>query len=197
MMTKNVRTVVALLFALPLYLTTSLGSQPNGEAGSMTSKLFSFTVKTIDGKERSLSEYKGKVVLIVNVASECGYTPQYKDLQEIYLKYKDKGFVILGFPSNNFGQQEPGTDPEIKQFCETKYNVTFDLFSKIEVKGNDQAPLYKYLTTECEVPHEITWNFNKFLVDRSGKVVDYFPSKVKPTDAALTNKIEELLAPQN
>ena len=163
----------------------------------MPSKLFSFTVKTIDGKECSLSEYKGKVVLIVNVASECGYTPQYKDLQEIYLRYKEKGFVILGFPSNNFGQQEPGTDPEIKQFCETKYNVTFDLFSKIEVKGNDQAPLYKYLTTECEVPHEIAWNFNKFLVDRTGKVVGYFPSKVKPTDTALTNKIEELLTPQN
>ena len=163
----------------------------------MPSKLFGFTVRTIDGKERSLSEYKGKVVLIVNVASECGYTPQYKDLQDIYQKYKDKGFVILGFPSNDFGQQEPGTDPEIKQFCETKYNVTFDLFSKIEVKGNDQAPLYKYLTTECEVPHEITWNFNKFLVDRTGKVVDYFPSKVKPTDTALTKKIEELLAPQN
>ena len=196
-MTKNLRTMVALLFALPLSLMTSLASQPNSKAGDMASKLFGFTVKTIDGKERSLSEYEGKVVLIVNVASECGYTPQYKDLQDIYQKYKDKGFVILGFPSNDFGQQEPGTDPQIKKFCETKYNVTFDLFSKIEVKGNDQAPLYKYLTTECEVPHDITWNFNKFLVDRTGKVVDYFPSKVKPTDTALTKKIEELLAPQN
>ncbi len=195
MMTKNLRTMVALLFALPLSLMTSLASQPNSKAGDMASKLFGFTVKTIDGKERSLSEYEGKVVLIVNVASECGYTPQYKDLQDIYQKYKDKGFVILGFPSNDFGQQEPGTDPQIKKFCETKYNVTFDLFSKIEVKGNDQAPLYKYLTTECEVPHDITWNFNKFLVDRTGKVVDYFPSKVKPTDTALTKKIEELLVP--
>ena len=195
MMTKNLRTMVALLFALPLSLMTSLASQPNSKAGDMASKLFGFTVKTIDGKERSLSEYEGKVVLIVNVASECGYTPQYKDLQDIYQKYKDKGFVVLGFPSNDFGQQEPGTDPEIKKFCQTKYNVTFDLFSKIEVKGNDQAPLYKYLTTECEVPHDITWNFNKFLVDRTGKVVDYFPSKVKPTDTALTKKIEELLVP--
>jgi len=163
----------------------------------MPSKLYDFTVKTIDGKNRSLAEYKGKVVLIVNVASECGFTPQYKDLQEIYLKYKDKGFVILGFPSNEFGQQEPGTDTEIKTFCESNYSVTFDMFSKIVVKGDGQAPLYKYLTTECEVPHEITWNFNKFLVDREGKVVNYFPSKIKPTDLTVTQKIEELLGSQN
>ena len=162
----------------------------------MASKLYSFTVKTIDGKDRSLAEYKGKVVLIVNVASECGFTPQYKGLQEIYQKYKDKGFVILGFPSNDFGAQEPGTDPEIKQFCESKYSVTFDMFSKIDVKGSDQAPLYKYLTSECDVHHDITWNFNKFLVDRSGNVVNYFPSKVTPTDTTLTKRIEELLDSQ-
>jgi glutathione peroxidase-family protein len=182
---------------LPLFAFTSFASQPEKRTTDMPSKLYGFAVKTIDGKERSLSDYKGKVVLIVNVASECGFTPQYQGLQEIYQKYKDKGFVILGFPSNDFGEQEPGTDTQIKQFCESKYSVTFDLFSKIEVKGSDQAPLYKYLTTECEVPHEIMWNFNKFLVDRTGKVADYFPSKVKPTDTTLTKKIEELLAQQN
>jgi glutathione peroxidase-family protein len=197
MVTRHIRTIVTLLLALPVCTSISLSGKPHNEGNGMPSKLYDFTVKTIEGKDRSLAEYKGKVVLIVNVASECGFTPQYKDLQEIYLKYKDKGFVILGFPSNEFGQQEPGTDTEIKTFCESKYSVTFDMFSKIVVKGEGQAPLYKYLTTECEAPHEITWNFNKFLVDRTGKVVNYFTSKIKPTDSTVTQKIEELLAAQN
>lgn len=193
-MTRDLRIVFSLLFALALLSITTLAYQPTNKVDSMASKLYGFTVKTIDGKERPLSDYKGKVVMIVNVASECGFTPQYKSLQEIYEKFKARGFVILGFPSNDFGQQEPGTDVQIKQFCESKYGVTFDMFSKIDVKGDHQAPLYKYLTTECEAPHEITWNFNKFLVDRAGKVVGYYPSQVKPTDDALTKKIEELLA---
>ncbi|HEY6953585.1 MAG TPA: glutathione peroxidase [Bacteroidota bacterium] len=159
-----------------------------------SSKLYDFVMKTIDGKQRSLSEYKGKVLLIVNVASECGFTPQYAGLEAVYEKYKNEGFVILGFPSNDFGQQEPGTDNEIKTFCETNYKVTFDLFSKIEVKGSNQHPLYKYLTQECESPHEIKWNFNKFLVDRKGRVVQYLPSNVEPADAALTKSIETLIA---
>lgn len=157
------------------------------------SKLYSFVMKTIDGKQRSLSEYKGRVLLIVNVASECGYTPQYTGLQEIYQKYKDQGFVILGFPSNDFGQQEPGTDTQIKDFCETNYKVTFDLFSKIDVKGNNQDPLYKYLTQDSESPHDIKWNFNKFLIDRKGRVVQYIPSNVAPTDPKLTKSIESLI----
>ncbi len=197
MVTRHLRIILTLLLALPFCMSISTAGEPNNKGSEMPSKLYDFTVKTIDGKNRSLAEYKGKVVLIVNVASECGFTPQYKDLQEIYLKYKDKGFVILGFPSNEFGQQEPGTDTEIKTFCESNYSVTFDMFSKIVVKGDGQAPLYKYLTTECEVPHEITWNFNKFLVDREGKVVNYFPSKIKPTDLTVTQKIEELLGSQN
>ncbi len=161
---------------------------PSGPEG-----LYRYTVKTIDGTDRSLSYYRGKVLLIVNVASECGYTPQYKGLQETYQKYKDRGFVILGFPSNDFGQQEPGSDNEIKTFCENTYHVTFDMFSKIDVKGPNQDPLYTYLTRDSESAHEIAWNFNKFLVDRSGRVVGYFPSKVTPTDTVLTQKIESLL----
>jgi len=187
---------IACIFLVAL-CALSVASAPSkrGE-GIVTSKLYGYTVRTIEGKERSLSAYKGKVLLIVNVASECGFTPQYKGLEEIYDKYKDKGFVILGFPSNDFGRQEPGTDAQIKQFCESKYKVTFDMFSKIDVKGSDQAPLYEYLTKKCEVPHEITWNFNKFLVDRSGRVVNYFPSNITPTDTALTKRIEELLSSQ-
>ncbi len=156
-------------------------------------KLYDFTVKTIDGKDRSLSFYKGKVLLIVNVASECGFTSQYKGLEEIYEKYRDRGFVILGFPSNDFGEQEPGSDTQIKNFCESTYHVTFDMFSKVEVKGDGQVPLYRYLTRDSDSPHEITWNFNKFLVDRSGRVIAYYPSKVTPSDSTLTRKIESLL----
>ena len=196
MVTRNLSIVAVMLVMMPLLTIVPRATRRNNKADNMASKLYSFTVKTIDGKDRSLAEYKGKVVLIVNVASECGFTPQYKGLQEIYQKYKEKGFVILGFPSNDFGAQEPGTDPEIKQFCESKYSVTFDMFSKIDVKGSDQAPLYKYLTSECDVHHDITWNFNKFLVDRSGNVVNYFPSKVTPTDTTLTKRIEELLVSQ-
>ncbi len=167
--------------------------------GSMedSSKLYGFQLKTIDGETRSMSSYKGRVLLIVNVASECGYTPQYAGLEEIYRKYKDKGFVILGFPSNDFGAQEPGADSQIKDFCESKYGVTFDMFSKIDVKGPNQAPLYKYLTTGSEAPHEIAWNFNKFLVDRTGNVVEYYPSSITPTDARLQKRIEALLQTKN
>lgn len=188
---------ILFLIAFPFYTPSIHHSKPLDGSTGMPSALYDFRVKTIDGKERPLADYKGKVLLIVNVASECGFTPQYEGLQKIYDKYKDGGFVILGFPSNDFGAQEPGTDAQIKEFCSTKYSVTFDMFSKIEVKGTDQAPLYKYLTSACEVPHEITWNFNKFLVDRSGKVVNYFPSKVTPTDTVLTKQIESLLSVTN
>ncbi len=188
---------LALLLALPFYTVSIKRPQTEKVPSDKVSQLYAFKVRTIDGQETSLVKYKGKVLLIVNVASECGFTPQYASLQQIYEKYKDRGFVILGFPSNDFGQQEPGTDAQIKTFCESKYNVSFDMFSKIDVKGPNQAPVYKYLTTICETPHEFTWNFNKFLVDRSGKVVNYFPSNVTPTDPVLTKHIEELLAAKN
>jgi len=155
--------------------------------------IYGFTMKTIDGKDKHLADYKGKVLLIVNVASFCGNTPQYKDLEEVYLKYKEKGFAILGFPANDFGAQEPGTDQEIKDFCSTKYDVTFDLFSKISVKGVDQHPLYRYITTESPFPGDVRWNFQKYLVDRDGNIVAMFPSKMKPKESQVIEKIESLL----
>ncbi len=153
----------------------------------------SFSAKTIDGEEKQLSDYKGKVLLIVNVASKCGFTPQYEGLQKLYERYKDKGFVVLGFPANNFMWQEPGTDEEIKTFCTTKYNVTFDMFSKISVKGKDQHPLYAYLTNESPFPGEVKWNFQKYLVNQKGEVVAKFAPSTKPFDDEVIGAIEELL----
>jgi glutathione peroxidase len=160
----------------------------------MDSTIYNFTMKTIEGKEKPLVDYKGKVVMVVNTASFCGNTPQYKQLEEIYKQYKDKGFVIIGFPANNFGKQEPGSDTDIRTFCEKNYGVTFDLFSKISVKGDDIHPLYKYLTTETGFNGDIDWNFAKFLVDKNGKVVARFKAKVKPDEKEIVAKIEELVA---
>jgi glutathione peroxidase len=160
------------------------------------SSLYEFSMKDIDGKDVSLENYRGKVVLIVNVASKCGNTPQYKDLEAMYRKYKDQGFVILGFPANNFLYQEPGTDAEIKEFCSMTYGVTFDMFSKISVKGKDQHPLYTYLTSEKtnpKYPGEITWNFEKFLVDRKGNLVGRFAPKMKPSATEVVAAVESAL----
>jgi glutathione peroxidase len=140
--------------------------------------VYDFTMKSIDGKATPLSSFKGKLVLVVNVASQCGFTPQYKGLEALYEKYKDQGLVIAGFPANNFMAQEPGTDEEIKTFCSTKYNVSFPMFSKISVKGADQAPLYKFLTESSG--GDIKWNFTKFLVDRNGKIIQRFEPAVTP-----------------
>lgn len=153
-----------------------------------------FTMKTIDGKEQPLAAYQGKVLLIVNVASKCGFTPQYKGLEALYGKYKDRGLVVLGFPANNFMGQEPGTEEQIKEFCSLKYGVTFPMFAKISVKGGDIHPLYKYLTESSSPPGAVSWNFNKFLVDRSGNVVARWGSKTAPEDKELAGKIEEALA---
>ena len=149
-----------------------------------------FTLNSIDGKPAPLSAYRGKVVLIVNVASRCGFTPQYAGLEALYEKYKDRGFVILGFPANNFGGQEPGTNEEIKTFCSSKYNVTFPMYSKISVKGDDKAPLYQFLTA---TGGEIQWNFTKFLVDKDGKVVARFEPKVTPESPEVAEAIEKAL----
>jgi glutathione peroxidase len=154
------------------------------------SGIYEFTPKSIDGQPAPLAGYRGRVVLVVNVASKCGYTPQYAGLEALYQKYKDRGLTILGFPANNFGSQEPGTDAEIKTFCSTRYNVTFPMFSKISVKGDDQAPLYQYLTTKGEVK----WNFTKFLVGKDGQVVEKFDSAVKPDAPELAAAIEAALA---
>lgn len=165
-----------------------------GTAPVGSPRLYEFSLPDIDGTPRPLAGYKGQVLLLVNVASRCGSTPQYETMQKIYDTYKDRGFRILGFPANNFGSQEPGSNAEIKEFCMSKYAVTFDMFAKISVKGDDIHPLYRYLTTEAGVDGEIGWNFTKFLVDRQGNVVYRFSTKTDPLAPELTSKIEELLA---
>jgi len=159
------------------------------------SSIYDFTLPSIDGKAMPLSEFKGKVMMVVNVASRCGYTPQYTALESIYEKYKGQGFVILGFPANNFGQQEPGTNEEIKTFCSRNYNVTFPMYGKVSVKGEDETPLYAYLTKDANpsVAGDIKWNFTKFLVDRNGHVVQRFESKVTPDSPEVVTAIEKLL----
>jgi glutathione peroxidase len=176
-----------------LFITarTSLYSMDMKNSG-----FYSLTLNDIDGNPVSLSRYEGKVLLIVNVASQCGYTKQYAGLQQLYEKYKDQGFFVLGFPANNFLGQEPGTDSQIKTFCTTKFNVTFPLFSKISVKGKDMHPLYQYLTSPGEngqFGKPITWNFNKFLIDRDGNTAGYFGTKVEPLDSQITDAVEKAL----
>jgi glutathione peroxidase len=160
------------------------------------SSVLDFTLNSIDGKPAPLAQYRGKVALLVNVASRCGYTPQYAGLEKIYEKYKDRGFVILGFPANNFGEQEPGTNEEIKTFCSSKYQVTFPMYSKVSVAGADATPLYKFLTDPKNNPAtggDIEWNFTKFLVDRTGKVIARFEPDVTPESADITAAIEKAL----
>jgi glutathione peroxidase len=169
-------------------------------AGSLlaASSIYNFTLNSIDGKPAPLANYKGKVVLVVNVASQCGYTPQYSALEAVYKKYKDQSFVILGFPANNFGAQEPGTNEEIKTFCTRKYSVTFPMYAKISVKGPDQSPLYAYLTqdTPSGISGEIKWNFTKFLVDRNGSVVQRFEPEITPDSKEVVAAIEKRLKQQ-
>ena len=160
------------------------------------STVHEFSLPSIDGTPAPLSVYKGKVALIVNVASQCGYTPQYAGLEKLYEKYKDKGLVVLGFPANNFGAQEPGTNDEIKTFCETNYGVEFPLFEKIEVNGDGRHPLYEQLTAKADAEGnagDIQWNFEKFLVSPEGDVVARFRPLVTPEDAVLTEAIESQL----
>ncbi len=157
--------------------------------------IYSLPLKDIDGKETSLKSYEGKVLLIVNVASKCGYTPQYAGLERLQEKYKDKGLMVLGFPCNQFGHQEPGTGEEIKEFCSSKYQVTFPLFEKIEVNGPNRHPLYTVLAgKEAPFPGDIRWNFTKFLVGRDGKVLKRFESSVKPESPQMVEAIESALA---
>jgi glutathione peroxidase len=161
------------------------------------SSVHEFTLNALNGTPTSLASYKGKVMLIVNVASECGYTYQYEGLQALYLKYKDQGLIVTGFPANNFGGQEPGSDAEIGAFCKAKFGVTFPMFSKISVAGDDKAPLYRFLTDKTANPKtggEIPWNFTKYLVDRNGKVLARFDAPVEPESKELTGAIEKALA---
>jgi len=207
-MTKfdHITSAFSLPLALALTFALTLGPAPGlsqvraqspmpakGDPKTMDNTVLQFTMKLNDGKEKHLADYKGKVLLIVNTASECGFTPQYKGLEELFQKYKDKGLVILAFPANDFGAQEPGTDAQIKQFCTLKYSVTFPLFAKTSVKGSDINPLYKFLTTQSGFDGDISWNFNKFLVDKRGKVVARYDSKVTPTSDTLVKEVEALL----
>ena len=192
--TKPKETSMNKLISIIFIAFIAIGTLSAQEAKKkMDSPIYNFTMKTIEGKDKSLADYKGKVVMVVNTASFCGNTPQYKQLEDIYKKYKDKGFVIIGFPANNFGKQEPGNDSDIKTFCEKNYGVTFDMFSKISVKGDDIHPLYKYLTTESGFNGDIDWNFVKFLVDKNGNVVARFKVKMKPDEKEIIAKIDELI----
>lgn len=162
----------------------------------MQTSLYDFTMKDIDGNNVKLSDYKGKTVLIVNVASFCGYTKQYAPLEQLYTQYKDKGLVILGFPANDFGAQEPGTDTEIKEFCSTKYNVTFPMFSKVTVKGVDKHPLFAWLTSgggDAAMAGEIDWNFEKFLVGPDGRLVARYETRTEPMSETITSDIKRSL----
>ena len=178
------RLTVGMLLVIGMVVMSASSNAASPLVGSM---------KKIDGTDQNLSDYRGKVVLIVNVASQCGYTRQYAGLQKLYDTFKDKGFVILGFPANDFGAQEPGSDSEIASFCSKNYGVTFDMFSKISVKGSGKADLYKTLTESADPSGDVGWNFEKFLIDRNGVVVGRFKSGVAPEDPALIQAIESAL----
>jgi glutathione peroxidase len=195
-----IRSLLAALAASVTFASPARAEAPpsNDQAPDDPTQVMSFTMERLEGGEEDLSAYQGKVVLIVNTASKCGLTSQYEGLQELYETYKDQGFVILGFPANNFMSQEPGSDEEIAQFCERNYGVTFPMFSKISVKGSDQHPLYAKLTSAPEpIGGEVKWNFQKYLVDPSGHVVAKFSPRTKPLNEQVTGKIEELLQQQN
>jgi glutathione peroxidase len=182
---------VALAVALGAGLDAAPKAKPQPKEAPVG--VHQFTVTTITGAAKSLADYQGKALLIVNVASECGYTKQYKDLEALHQRFKDKGLAVLGFPSNDFGGQEPGTEAEIKQFCERNFGVSFDLFGKVNAKSEPQAPLYQYLTTQPGLEGAVSWNFNKFLVGKDGRLIARFGSSTKPLDKALLAAIEAAL----
>jgi len=195
---KYVLFIIVFFSASILGYTILKNNKINSETKSgikMKSDINDIVVKDMDGKDIKLSDYNGKVLLIVNVASECGYTPQYERLEAIYKIYKDKGFEILAFPCNDFGGQEPGTNEEIKDFCSSKYSITFKLFDKIKVLGSDKVALYERLTNnDVTEKSDIGWNFEKFLVDKNGNIIQRFKSKIKPDSKELTSAIEKILA---
>lgn len=186
---KSRLVILLILFVFGNSFTIGLNMDNNKKS------IYDFVVKDIDGRNVKLSDYRGKVLMIVNVASKCGYTPQYEGLQKIYEQYKDKGFEILAFPCNDFRGQEPGTNQEIKEFCSANYGVTFRLFDKIKVLGDDKLPLYEMLINSDNIEKgDVKWNFEKFLVSKDGKVVARYRSKVKPESEEVTSEIEKLLS---
>jgi len=188
-----IHTTYVLAIALLLFLSKTDASNKS-KGNEMDKNIKQITVKDIDGKSVKLSDYKGKVLLIVNVASYCGYTKQYAGLEQIYKQYKDKGFEILAFPCNQFGEQEPGTNEEIKNFCSSKFDVSFKLFDKVDVNGSNKSPLYSILTdNELTGKSDIKWNFEKFLINKDGNIVARYASKVEPTGKELISAIEKEL----
>lgn len=155
--------------------------------------IYDFPVKAANGQAKSMSEYKGKVLLIVNVASRCGYTPQYEGLEKLYQQYQAQGFQVIAFPCNDFGAQEPGTIEEIQQFCQTNYGVAFEVLDKASILGEQQHPLYRWLTASAQPDGDVKWNFEKFVISRDGSIVGRFPSKIAPDDPQLTDTIEQAL----
>lgn len=185
--------LISLLLAAIVSAENHPATQPSDKEKKPVPAALHFKMKSLDGKEVDLARYQGKVVLMVNVASKCGLTPQYKLLEALHKKYAEKGLAILGFPANNFGAQEPGTDEQIHEFCTKNYGVDFDMFSKISVKGQDKAPLYKFLTEQDEIGKkggDITWNFEKFLINRHGQVVARFSPKTAPDAPEVVKAIE-------
>ena len=183
------------LILIAMTLVTNAQTRPAGS--TKVPAALNFTMNSLEGKPVGLSKYQGKVVLMVNVASQCGYTPQYAGLEELHRKYAGKGLSILGFPSNDFGSQEPGTNAEIAEFCEKNYGVEFDMFSKIVVRGSGQAPLYRFLTSKQTNPKfsgDVDWNFEKFLGGRNGEVIGRFVSSVEPLSSEMVSAIEKALA---
>jgi glutathione peroxidase len=184
------------IFVTIMALSGIVYSQAHAEGGTAVSDrtVYEFSADSIDGEKVPLEKYRGKVLLIVNTASKCGFTPQYEKLKVLYGKYHGKGFEVLAFPANNFMNQEPGTNQAIKEFCSLNYGIQFPLFAKISVKGKDIHPLYQYLTKESEFPGAISWNFNKFLIDQKGHVAARYGSRTDPLDKEVTEKIESLLS---
>jgi glutathione peroxidase len=187
--------VSAVILAL-VAATGAVRAEEKKEKGKVPAAL-NFKMKRLDGKEANLADYAGKAVLIVNVASECGYTPQYEGLQKLHEKYASQGLVVMGVPANEFGRQEPGTNDEIATFCKKNYGVTFDMYAKVVVKGAGQTPLYKHLTSKETNPKfagDVKWNFEKFLIGRNGEIAGRFGSSVEPESKELTSAIETALA---
>jgi glutathione peroxidase len=188
-----VRTLVGLAFGLLLVAPVLLQAEDKDKGDKKVAPALNFKMKSLDGKDLELPQYQGKVVLIVNVASKCGYTPQYKGLEALYEKYQKDGLVVLGVPANEFGAQEPGSNEEIAKFCESKYGVTFPMTAKVVVKGNGICPLYRHLTSKETDPKfggDIKWNFTKFLISKDGQIVARFEPKVKPESKEMVEAVE-------
>ena len=204
---RRLRQNMRLLAGAGLIVAATLGAcgqKSDGSAGksgektepSMANEVINYRTiafNTIGGEETSLAEFSGQALLVVNVASKCGYTPQYQGLQALYEKYSDQGLTVIGFPANNFGKQEPGTNEEILQFCQSQFAVSFPMMAKVSVKGDDQHPLFTYLTENTDPSGDIPWNFHKFLLDREGNIVARFEPGVEPLSDELTGAIEKIL----